>query len=251
MIMTKRAVYCLAMFLGLTGASLQAGTLILGDPPMAGTGNCDPFGCPAFFGLGTYQQVYAGSAFPGAMTIDNLAFFQGVILNNGGLPAGGTFTLSLSYTSAAPGGLDLNSPNNNIGADSASFFTGTLPALIPDGSGNLLSFAGTPFAYDPAAGNLLLTVTVTGASNSTPYFYLDEAQCGPSACPPGSTVVSSDAYFGSYKGSPISGGNDTGGLVTIFDYTATTGLSTPEPGSLLLSLAGIGLIAYWRRRQAS
>jgi hypothetical protein len=249
--MTKRLVCVGVLCLALSCAGLQAGTLVTGDPPTQGTGNCDPFGCPAFFGLGTYQQVYVGSAFPGTITIDNIAFIQGQILNNGGEPANGTYALSFSYTSDAPGDLSLTDPSDNIGSGSETFFTGTLPALTADGAENLLVFTGTPFAYDPADGNLLLTVVVTGATNTTPYLYLDQAQCGPqTVCPGNSTVVSSDAYFGTFKGNQVSGGNDIGGLVTAFTYTTSTGLSTPEPGSLLLVLAGIGLIGYQGRRLA-
>jgi len=234
--MTKRAVYCAVLFVALAGASLQAGTLVLGQP--GATGNCDPFGCPAFFGLGTYQQVYASTAFPGAIDIDDLTFYQALVLDNGGKPGGGTYTLSLSYTSDAPGDLDLTGgPNANIEAGTEeAFFTGTLPALTADGTTNLLTFAGTPFAYDPADGNLLLTVTLSGATNSTPYLYLDQS---------GSTLVTSDAYFG------VANGGNEPGLVTGFDYTTTTGIVTPEPGSLLLVLAGIGLIAYQGRRVIS
>jgi hypothetical protein len=230
--MLKNVVCVGALCLAFTGASLQAGTLVLGEPPK--TGNCDPFGCPTFFGLGTYQQVYLNSAFPGAINIDDLTFFQA--LNNGGVPAGGTFTLTFSYTSAAPGNLDLTNAANNIGSGSEGFFTGTLPALTADGSLDLLTFAGTPFAYNPADGNLLLTVSVTGSKNTQPYLYLDEAS---------STAVTSDAYFG-----PVKGGNDPG-LVTSFEYTQPSGIPTPEPGSLLLVLAGIGLIGYQGRRRAS
>lgn len=243
--MIMRAVYCGALCLALNGASL-AGTLVLGDPPMQGTGNCDPFGCPAFFGLGTYQQVYLNNAFPGAMTIDGLWFFQGQVLGNGGAPAGGTYTLTFSYTSDLPGNLLLTSPNNNISSGSEGFFIGTLPALTPNGAGpgNLLAFTGTPFAYNPADGNLLLTVAVTGAVDPAHFLYLDEAQCGPkTVCPSGSTVVSSNAYFGT-----INGGNNIGGLVTGFNYTVSSS-ATPEPGSVLLVLAGIGLIGCQGRRR--
>jgi hypothetical protein len=58
--------------------------------------------------------------------------------------------------------------------------------------------------------------------------------------------VSSNAYFGVQNGVPVSGGNDIGGLVTGFDYASFT---TPEPGSLLLVLAGIGLIGYPERQR--
>lgn len=234
--------------LAIASASLEAGILVVGDPPMLGTGNCDPFGCPGFFGLRTYQQVYLSTAFPNAIAIDGLTFFEGQVLNNGAVPAGGTYTLSLSYTSAAPGALNLTNPSANVGSGSQTFFSGALPPLTPKSAGDLLVITGTPFAYNPADGNLLLTVTVTGSSESPPVLFLNEAACGPkTACPPGSSAVSSDAYFGVQNGVPISGGNDSGGLVTGFDYAS---INTPEPRSWCLVLAGIGLIWRGGRRRS-
>src|SRR5271166_1429675 len=126
-IMRKRAIFRGLLYLALAGASLQADIIVLGTP--AASANCDPFGCPTFFGLGTYQQVYSNSAFPGAMTINDLGFYQSQILHNGGTLAGGTFALSLSYTSAAPGGLDfVDGPSANIEPGTQEgFFVGTLP----------------------------------------------------------------------------------------------------------------------------
>jgi hypothetical protein len=218
----------------LAGASLQADTIVLGIPAVSA--NCDPIGCPTFFGLGTYQQVYLGNAFPGAMTIDDIGFYQSEVLGNGGQLAGGTFTLSLSYTTASPlGGLDVsNGPSANIEPGTEEqFFTGTLPAFTPYATENILTFSGTPFAYNPADGNLLLTVSVTGGTDSTPYLFMDET---------GTTPVTSSAYFGTGNGA-----NSTG-LVTGINYTPATGTSTPEPASLVLVLAGIGLIGYKVRR---
>jgi hypothetical protein len=224
MSMIKRAVCRVMLCMALAGAGLQAGNLVVGDPPLRGTGNCDPFGCPAFFGLATYQQVYSSADFPGDISIDGLSFFETQVLSNGGVPAGGTYTLFFSYTSLDPGDLNLTNPNLNVGSGNQGFFTGTLPALTPETGGYELIIMGTPFVYNPADGNLLLTVTLS---------------------PPGSSVASSNAYFGFQNGEPVNGGNDIGGLVTGFDYGAVT---TPEPGSLFLVLAGIGLIGYRKRR---
>jgi len=239
--MIKRAVCLGSVCLSLLCGSLHAGTLVLGNPPMLGTGNCDPFGCPGFFGLSTYQQVYLRSAFPTAIQIDGLTFYDGQVFNSG-QPAGGTYTLGFSYTSFAPGDLSLANPANNMTSASQTFFSGTLPALTPEGSGAFLVVQGTPFSYNPADGNLLLTVTVSGATNTGPVLFLNQAQCGPKTpCPAGTSVVSSNAYFGT-----VNGGNDSGGLVTGFDYSSAT---IPEPGSLLLVMAGVGLIGYQMRRR--
>ncbi len=244
--MMARAAYkgllCLAL-----AASLQADTVVLGNPPMVGTGNCDPFGCPNFLGLDTYQQVYLSAAFPGSIAISGLTFYEGQVVD-APLPAGGTYTLSFSYTSFNPGDLNLVNPGNNIGPGSQTFFAGALPPITPVGPGGAyLVIDGTPFVYNPADGNLLLTVTVTGGTDAVPTLFLNEAACGPkTACPPGSTVVSSNAYFAEVNSAPVSGGNDVGGLVTGFTYTP---LTVPEPASLLLVLAGIGLCAAGRARR--
>ena len=231
-IMIKRALSCGFLFLALASVSLHADTIVLGIPAVSA--NCDPFACPKFFGLGSYQQVYLDSAFPEAMTIDDIGFYQSEILNNGGSLAGGTFTLNLSYTTAAPGDLSLASPDANIKAGTEEeFFTGALPAVTPYQTENILTFSGTPFAYNPADGNLLLTVSVAGGTDSTVSLFLDET---------GTTPVTSSAYFGSENGA------NTTGLVTGINFTPATG-PTPEPGSLLLVLAGIGLIGYQVRRR--
>lgn len=230
--MSYRAVCRGVVWLICLAGSLQATTLVLGNPPVPGTGNCDPFGCPTFLGLETYQQVYLSSAFPGTISIQGLTFFEGQLVN-GAQPATGTYTLSFSYTSFNPGGLDLTNPTNNEMSGTASFFAGTLPALTPQGPGNWLVLTGTPFVYNPADGNLLLTVQYSGSSTVSPYLYLNEAS---------TTAVSSSAYFGSLGND----GNTSGGLVTGFDY-APAGI--PEPGSLVLTAAGIGLLAYRYRRR--
>jgi hypothetical protein len=208
---------------------LQASTVIVGQPTQIGTGSCDPFGCPEFLGLGTYQQVYLSSAFPGSITIDELTFFDEQV-HNLGHPSTSTYDLVFSYTSKAPGALDLSNPNNNIGSDSQTFFTGALPALISIGPGQrTMNLTGAPFTYDPSLGNLMLTITLPpNPADGSPPLFLDRAQ---------TIAQTSNAYF------PITGGgfgNDQGGLVTEFTFTAST---VPEPGSLLLIVAGATLMA--------
>ena len=242
--MAKRVVYRVVLCMAFMGLSLQASTLLVGDPPVLGTGNCDPFGCPAFFGLGTFQEVYSSSAFsPGEIAISALTFIDFQV-HNGGVPSGDTFTLSLSYTSDAPGSLNLTNPNNNVTpGTSQTFFSGLLPSPVAVPGGQVLNINGTPFDYNPADGNLLLTVTVTGTSNGSPPLYLDQSACGPTTtCPSGYTVTTGTAYFGS-----TIDGNNIGGLITQFTYTSP--FATPEPGSLLLVVAGIGLIGYSRLRR--
>src|ERR1035438_5782077 len=71
----------------LSQAILLAGTLstlfaqstnpvVIGLPAVSGTGNCIPFGCPNKFGLTEFQQVYASTSFPGAVTINQITFFN-------------------------------------------------------------------------------------------------------------------------------------------------------------------------------
>jgi hypothetical protein len=217
-----------AAFLSL-GFGLQASSFVIGEPPLIATGNCDPFGCPAFFGLGTYQQVYGSIEFPtGENSITGLTFYNEQV-PNGAEPAGGTYTLSLSYSDNDPNHLNTTSPNINISSDDQVFFQGALPFLAQ----TTLDFQGTPFAYNPAMGNLLLTVSVTNPSDNALTLYLDQASM---------TAQTTDAYFGI-----ANGGNTTGGLIT--GFTVAPAVATPEPGSLVLMLgAMVGLIAYrWRR----
>jgi len=237
--MIRRAAICGILCLFCFAVGLQAGpvtsSVMIGgttQDPAAPTGNCDPFGCPEFFGLGTYQQVYLATAFPGSMLIGSLDFFDSAV-HNGAEPAAGDFTVSLSYTNGQPGNLDLTNPTNNVGPDSSVFFSGALPSLTATSTPGEreMTLTGTPFFYDPTLGNLLLTVTVTNPVDGFPYLDLDYAA---------GLTDSTNAYYGSFG----NGGNTQGGLDTEFNPSAV-----PEPGTILLTLAGFGLIGLaWRRR---
>ena len=199
-------------------------SVVVGLPAISGNGNCYPFGCGS--ALSTYQQIYTQTAFPGATNITGVDFFNTQVFNSPNLDTTGTYTLSLSYSSKLVGALDTTNPTNNISSGSQIVFSGPLPAL----SAGMLDFKGTPFLYNPALGNLLLTVTVSGATNfgfSTPVLFLDQAQ---------TQSATSRAFFFTSGGSA---GNDSGGLVTQFD-SGTPG--TPEPATFSFGILGIGLI---------
>src|SRR5262249_39157969 len=124
----------------------------IGAPGDPFTGDCAPFGCAL-----EYQQVYGNSLFSGAVTITGLTFF-----NNNFVPgsiADANYVISLSTTAAAVNGLS-SVFADNLGTDNQVFFSGPLGGLI--GASNEFTITGTSFSYDPAMGNLLLTITKDG-----------------------------------------------------------------------------------------
>ncbi len=202
-------------------APVHAGILV-GAPPDPETGNCIPFGCTL---SAIYQQVYNSNAFPGAITITGLTFFHTQYAPGGDLNTG-TYTVSLSTTSKAVDGLNTVNFDENLGADNALFFSGTLPASVPFGESFTLS--GGPFAYDPALGNLLVDIRIADIGNTGPGTYLDYRH------EPG-TLFSRAGSFG---------GNSSG-LVTQFETEAA---AIPEPGTLSLLAAGLLALPLLRRR---
>jgi hypothetical protein len=215
----------IALALAAPGRAGSISTDTLGNP-ITTTGNCDPFGCPEFLGLSTYEQVYAAANFNGAISIDEVSFFDSMV-HNGGEPAGGDYAMYLSYTSMTPGHLNLNGPPSAPGHP--TFWVGTLPGL----SNGELNFLGTPFDYNPTEGNLLLTVVAVNPADGSPFLYLDTAS---------STTETSSAYFGTYNGKSISEADS--GLLT--QFSGEGGSAAPEPASLVLMLTGVGLLACGR-----
>ena len=222
-----------------------------GAPPTSGTGNRDPLGCPGFFGLATYQQVYSSAAFAGAMDIDGLTFFQSQVAGNGGQPAGGTYTLSLSYTAYVPHDPSLAGANADIDLGSQAFFTGALPARTAGSRGNLLPLAA------------LLRVQSGGRRPVAHGDGYRRPEPRPFS-PPGPVPVRS-AYGLARRTRPwfraahiwrqqwrlVSRGNDVGGWSRSLRKVRFLTLPLPEPGPLLLVLEGIGLIGYQRCRRSS
>jgi hypothetical protein len=204
--------------------------IIVGQP--ADSGNCIPFGCGTSVWGTDYQQIYAASQFSGAITITNLEFFN-TRFENSGPPDIGTFTISLSTTSAAVEGLD-STLTNNIGSDNIVVFDGSLPSP----SGGVMSLVlSTPFTYEPTQGNLLMNVSSTDAAQSVSFFFdVNSLQ--------GAVGVFSRAISPGGVGEVL----NNQGLVTGFSTGAV-----PEPSTwamMLAGFAGLGFLGYRQTAKA-
>jgi hypothetical protein len=222
---------------------MYAGAIVVGLPPEPSSGICAPFNCnndPVFGVITEYQQVYSSTSFPGRLTITGIDFFHTAAPFPVSVNAA-SYTLRFSTTSKSVVGTGSllsglsNTLSNNIGADDQLFFSGTLSGLIPIG-GKLAIVGTAPFSYDPANGNLLLDISITGAAASPGVGGLDLHNYN---IDPGTTLFGR-AFTESGGSVGVKQVNDRGGLVTQFDVV------TPEP-ALALPIALV-LIGFKRIR---
>ena len=190
--------------------------LILGT----GTGlNSFPFGATS--GAGTvYQQLYSANSFSGAESIVRIGFFLG----SGTNLRSGTYTLHLSTTSVAVDALNTSNFDSNLGADNTLFGT----FVLGGASAPIMAFVGTPYFYDPSLGNLLVDIRISGG--------------GVTPLDPAFFKANNGDANGVYSRSHNFGTGFAGyGLQTQFT-------TIPEPSTMLLTVAGLGVLLLVRRR---
>jgi hypothetical protein len=188
------------------------------------------------------QQVYAASQFAAPINIGQITFRPEAIC----VPFTQTWTnvlVTLSTTTAAPDGLSTTFASN-VGADSTVVYSGaiTLSTANTVGPGSTRNFdininLQTPFAYNPAGGNLLLDIR-----NNSP-----ESHAGPFIMDAHSVTGDSISRVVGAAGDPgaVTGTANTLGLVTRFTGAA----AVPEPTTLALGAVGLGTILWQVRRR--
>ncbi|MGA2722835.1 MAG: PEP-CTERM sorting domain-containing protein [Bryobacteraceae bacterium] len=223
----------LACLFLLTAMSAFADVTV-GLPADPGTGNCFPFGCAY---NAEYQQVYTSSQFAAPIAITDLEFYNTQVNTSAPEMNSGTWTISLSTTTADWDTL-ASTFASNIGSGNTVVFSGNLSQVWAFGD-TLTIDLSTPFNYNPANGNLLMDVVASGTSAPGGNIYFDtnstDSSIGRVYCSGGIACGASGVV------------NDGYGLVTTFSTGSTT--PVPEPASVGLFgllMAGAGL-AYRRR----
>ena len=222
------------LLLGLGPGALFANTIIVGLPADkgAGAGGCIPFGCDVPPYNDEFQQVYNASQFTGPMTITGLDFYNTTQANTATAIDSGTWTISLSTTTADSNTIGSNFVGN-VGVHNTVVFSGNLaqPWTFPD---TLTIALSTPFTYNPGVGqNLLMDVVSSGVTAGGGTILFDTN---------GTFLLNNfmSDVFGSTQGA--NAGVVSGyGLVTGFE-TAAQAVSEPSTfpplGGLLVLVAG-------------
>src|SRR5215471_1781728 len=205
----------------LFSASYAAADVILGTPTAdPNLQDCVAFGCAV-----QAQFIYDSSYFANPISITELQFY------NSFEDPGDAFDPSTYTFKLATATHDYLTPDavfaNNVGADVHVFTTVAVGSgLIP----SVFSFAGAPFLYNPALGDLLIEIDKTGTTGFT-----------------GFTDYNNDGF----KASRVFDLGDGSGAAIDVNFAPVVKLIardvTPVPEPMTLTLTGLGL-AYFARQ---
>ena len=200
-----------------------AGTIIAQNGPHV-VFNTIPFGPPS--GGGEFQEVYSASLFSGPVDITSFAFSPDTTSLYSA-----NVTLRLTTTSVAVGSLSANLGSNFVTPLTTVFSNPLFSQTVTGGSETFsLDFnLTTPFVYNPASGNLLLDVQISGVTYSG--FGFSRSDAGPNISRAWNTVGNGN-------------GADGVGLRTEIGFAAV-----PEPGTICLTLIGVTTVLVRRKRR--
>jgi hypothetical protein len=208
--------FCFLFF----GLSALADVITVG-----GSGNSingDPFAGPLPGFVGTrYQQVYSSADFPHKLAITSTSFYNDSPFE-GPLPVA-TYQIFFSTVAAGIDTLSNTNFDSNDGPDNTLFASVNLSGSAP----SQLIFAGQPFNYNPADGNLLMDIHISNELSTGGAYY--------DAC--SGTAI---GVFSRYQ--DFSAGTKGFGLVTQFTFAPV-----PEPSTIVLLLGGLAIILAYRK----
>jgi hypothetical protein len=243
-------------------ASLAAAPAAFADVIVApgGAGNAQGPAPITYFGAtgSRDQQIFASSFFTAPVSISGISFrtypgaapsfFSGSTVNVSDITIRAAIT-SISANEAA--GLQPSANfAANLGSAFATVFTGPLTLTTaatgagPQPFDYTINF-NSPFAYDPAAGNLLLDflipVGATVSGSGFGFLTFDTANTNNDGVRSVSSI---------FNGAATAGVLDTSGAIVAFNVTAIAA-AVPEPSSWALMISGFGLagVALRRRRR--
>jgi hypothetical protein len=230
--MTRFTGWAAAVVVGLaTAAPAGAATVLFGT--IGAGGNAFPFSGTFDDPGGTrYQQVYDDAKFgaTGPIDITAITFFN---TSGSGDFRTATYDFFLSTSNFPVNALDTVDLNNNPGPDQT--LVGSFALTGPVGPGPITFTLTTPFTYDPADGDLLLDIHVSGATDNPFNAFLD--------------AMNGDFGTDSSRAHDFGTGFEMFGLVTEFEFTPA-GPVVPAPPAVLLGLVGAGVAGLARRRFA-
>jgi len=214
----KTLLLAAAAALGLGAMAAPAQALVVGT---ADTSNSIPFG--STLGGSYFQQVYNASTFGAGLDIAKLSFYNSLDPADT-TPRAGTFQIFITTTSAAVPTFDTNNSQAWFDAGWTKVFDGALPTIQ---NGRLDFILSNSFNYNPAQGNLLVTVrTFDGFSDGKLFLDADKNN--------GVTNSRFSAYPYDWNQGLVTGFNDG---------------PVPEPATWTLMLTGFGLAGATLRRR--